>query len=86
LANVAYKTGLDFGESLKQELPLENTIEDIALAMNIERKIFGMKASEVEKSGRKIVYHCHSCVWQKYFTPKLCIAIGQAGKRHSACT
>jgi hypothetical protein len=80
LANAAHKVGLDFGESLKQEFHLESSIDDVSFAMNVEHKIFGMKASIVKKTDKKLIYHCYSCAWKKYFTPKLCIAIGQAEK------
>lgn len=80
LANAAYKIGLGFGENLKEEFHLGNSIEDIGFAMEVEHKIFGMKATVSQKTDRKIVYHCHSCAWRKYFTPRLCIVIGQAEK------
>lgn len=80
LANAAYKVGFDFGESLKETLHLKGSIEDIAVAMDIDHKIFGLKAKTAEQSERKIVYHCYQCAWKKYFTPELCIAIGQAEK------
>lgn len=80
LADAAFRVGLDFGDTLKKKLHLRSGIEDIAVAMDIEHKIFGMKAAIKEKTDRKIVYHCHDCAWQSYFTPKLCIAIGQAEK------
>lgn len=80
LANAAYKVGLDFGETLREEFHLGNTIKDIAFAMDIEHKVFGIKAKVAEKNQRKIIYHCHECAWEKYFEPKLCIAIGQAEK------
>ena len=80
LANAAYRVGLDFGETMKEDFGLGNTIEDIAFAMDIDHKIFGVKAVVAEKNERKIVYHCYQCAWKKYFTPKLCIAIGQAEK------
>jgi len=80
LANAAYRVGLDFGETLKKDFRLGNSIEDIAFAMKIDHKIFGIKAVVAEKDERKIVYHCYQCAWRKYFTPKLCIAIGQAEK------
>jgi hypothetical protein len=80
LANAAYEVGLDFGESLKEKLHLNGTIEDIAVAMDVDHKIFGMKAKIAEKTEGKIVYHCYQCAWKRYFTPKLCIAIGQAEK------
>jgi predicted ArsR family transcriptional regulator len=80
MAHAAYKTGLDFGEDLKKEFRLRGTIEDIAFAMDVEHKIFGMRAKIAEKNDSKITYHCYQCAWQKYFTPKLCIAIGQAEK------
>jgi len=80
LADAAYKVGLDFGETLKEEFQLGNTIEDVAFAMEIDHKVFGVKAVVAERSERKIVYHCYRCAWKKYFKPKLCIAIGQAEK------
>ena len=80
LANAAYKVGLDFGETLKEDFQLGNTIEDIAFAMEIDHKVFGVKAAVAERSERKIVYHCYRCAWKKYFNPKLCVAIGQAEK------
>jgi predicted hydrocarbon binding protein len=80
LADAAYKVGLDFGQSLKEELNLKDSIEDIATAMDIDHRVFGMKAEIADKSERKIIYHCHQCAWKKYFTPKLCIAMGQAEK------
>ena len=80
LANAAYEVGSDFGENLKETLHLGNSIEDIAVAMDVDHKIFGMKAKIAEKTERKIVYHCYQCAWKKYFTPQLCIAIGQAEK------
>ena len=80
LADAAHKVGLDFGESLKQEFQLGKSIDDISFAMNVEHKIFGMKASLKQKTDKKLIYHCYSCAWKKYFTPKLCIAIGQAEK------
>jgi predicted hydrocarbon binding protein len=80
LANAAYEVGLGFGEDLKETLHLGNSIEDIAVALDVDHKIFGMKAKIAEKTKRKIVYHCYQCAWKKYFTPKLCIAIGQAEK------
>jgi predicted hydrocarbon binding protein len=80
LADAAYRVGLDFGETLKKDFGLGNSIEDVAFAMEIDHKIFGVKAVVAEKDERKIVYHCYQCAWRKYFTPKLCIAIGQAEK------
>ena len=80
LAKAAYRVGFNFGESLKKTLHLNGTIEDIAVAMDVDHKIFGMKAKIAEKTDRKLVYHCYQCAWKKYFTPKLCIAIGQAEK------
>lgn len=80
LAEAAYKVGLDFGETLKEDFNLGNTVEDAAFAMEIDHKVFGVKAVVAEKSDRKIVYHCHECAWKKCFKPKLCIAIGQAEK------
>lgn len=80
LAKGAYKVGLDFGESLKEEFQLGNSIEDIGFAMAVEHKVFGMKTKVAEKSDRRIVFHCFECAWKKYFTPKQCIAIGQAEK------
>lgn len=80
LADAAYRVGLDFGETLKEDFGLGNSIEDIAFVMEIDHKIFGVKAVVAEKDERKIVYHCYQCAWRKYFTPKLCIAIGQAEK------
>ena len=65
---------------MKEEFQLENTIDDVAFAMEIDHKVFGVKAVVAEKSERKIVYHCYQCVWKEYFIPKLCIAIGQAEK------
>jgi hypothetical protein len=78
LADAAYRVGLDFGETLKEDFELGNSIEDIAFAMEIDHKVFGIKAVVAEKDEGKIVYHCYQCAWKKYFTPKLCIAIGQA--------
>jgi len=80
LADAAYKVALDFGENMKEDFGLGNDIEDIAFAMEIDHKIFGVKAVVAEKDEKKIVYHCYQCAWKKYFTPKLCIAIGQAEK------
>lgn len=80
LANAAYKVGQDFGESLKKDFQLGDTIEDVAFAMEVDHKVFGIKAVVAEKSENKIVYHCCECAWKKYFNPKLCIAIGQAEK------
>jgi hypothetical protein len=80
LANAAYKVGFDFGGDLRETLHLSNSIEDIAVAMDVDHKIFGMKAKIVEQDKRKVVYHCYQCAWKKYFTPELCIAIGQAEK------
>jgi predicted hydrocarbon binding protein len=80
LADAAYRVGLDFGEDLKEEFKLGSSIEDVAVAMDLEHRVFGMKAKVAEKSDRRIVYHCSECAWKKYFTPKLCIAIGQAEK------
>ncbi len=80
LAAAAYVVGLDFGETLKGTFQLGSTIEDIAFAMDIDHKVFGVEATAAEKTDKKIVYHCHECAWKKYFTPKLCIAIGQAEK------
>jgi predicted hydrocarbon binding protein len=80
LADASYKVGLDFGKDLKETLHLGGSIKDIAVAMDVEHQIFGMKTRIAEKSERKIVYHCYRCAWQKYFSPKLCIAIGQAEK------
>jgi predicted hydrocarbon binding protein len=80
LADAAYRVGLDFGETLKEDFGLGNSIEDIAFAMEIDHKVFGVKAVVAEKDEKKIVYHCYQCAWRKYFTPKLCIAVGQAEK------
>jgi predicted hydrocarbon binding protein len=80
LADAAYSVGFDFGEDLKEELKLGSSIEDVAVAMDLEHRIFGMKAKVAEKSDLRIVYHCRECTWKKYFTPKLCITIGQAEK------
>lgn len=80
LADAAYRVGFDFGEDLKEEFKLGSGIEDVAVAMDLEHRVFGMKAKVAEKSDRRIVYHCRECAWKKYFTPKLCIAIGQAEK------
>jgi hypothetical protein len=80
LADAAYRVGLDFGKDFRDEFHLGSTIADIVFAMQIEHKIFGMKASIAEKNDRKVVFHCWQCAWQKYFTPKLCNAIGQAEK------
>lgn len=80
LANAAYEVGLDFGKSVKEAFHLNDGIEDIAVAMDVDHKIFGVKAEIAEKTDRKIVYHCYQCAWKKYFTPRLCIAIGQAEK------
>lgn len=80
LADAAYKVGIDFGDTLREEFHLGDTIEDVAFAMEIEHKVFGVKAEIAEKSDRKVVYHCYECAWKKYFQPKLCIAIGQAEK------
>lgn len=80
LAHAAYKVGLEFGETVKEKFKLGNTIDDIAFAMEIDHKVFGVEATLAEKSHKKIVYHCYRCAWKKYFTPKLCIAIGQAEK------
>lgn len=80
LADAAYRVGFDFGEDLKEELKLGSSIEDVAAAMDLEHRVFGMKAKVTEKSDRRIIYHCSECAWKKYFTPKLCIAIGQAEK------
>jgi len=78
LAEAAYRVGLDFGKTLKKDFGLGSSIEDIAFAMEIDHKVFGIKAVVAEKDEGKIVYHCYQCAWKKYFTPKLCIAIGQA--------
>jgi len=80
LAAAAYMVGLDFGETLRETFQLGSTIEDIAFAMDVDHKVFGVEATAAEKTDKKIVYHCYECAWQKYFTPKLCIAIGQAEK------
>jgi predicted hydrocarbon binding protein len=80
LGNAAYEVGLDFGKNLKETFHLGNSIEDIAVAMDVDHKVFGMKAKIVEQNKRKLVYHCYQCAWKKYFTPELCIAIGQAEK------
>lgn len=80
LADATYNVGFDFGEDLKEELKLGSSIDDVAVAMDLEHRVFGMKAKVAEKSDRRIVYHCRECAWKKYFTPKLCIAIGQAEK------
>ncbi len=80
LANAAYRIGFDFGADLKETLHLGDSVEDIATAMDIEHKIFGMKAKIAEQSEQRIVYHCYKCAWKKYFTPKLCVAIGKAEK------
>lgn len=80
LASAAYRVGLDFGETLKEDFQLGSTIDDIAFAMEIDHKVFGVKAVVAERSERKIVYHCYKCAWKKYFIPKLCVAIGQAEK------
>lgn len=80
MADAAYRVGLDFGEALKKDLRLGGGIDDVATAMDVEHKILGMKTSVAERNDRKIVYHCHQCAWRKYFTPKLCVAIGQAEK------
>ncbi len=80
LADAAYRVGLDFGETLREEFHLGDTIEDVVFAMEIDHKVFGVKAEVAEKSERKVVYHCYECAWQEYFQPKLCIAIGQAEK------
>jgi hypothetical protein len=45
LADAAYRVGFDFGEDLKEELKLGSSIEDVAVAMDLEHKVFGMKAS-----------------------------------------
>jgi hypothetical protein len=80
LANAAYAVGFDFGGNLKEAFHLGSSIEDIAVAMDVDHKIFGMKAKIVEQNERKVVYRCYQCAWKKYFTPELCIAIGQAEK------
>jgi predicted hydrocarbon binding protein len=80
LANAAYEVGRDFGENLKETFHLGNSIKDIAVAMDVDHKIFGMKAKIVEQNKTKVIYHCYQCAWKKYFTPELCIAIGQAEK------
>jgi hypothetical protein len=63
LADAAYRVGFDFGEDLKEELKLGSSIEDVAVAMDLEHKVFVMKAIVDEKSDRKIVYHCSECAW-----------------------
>jgi len=80
LGNAAYEVGFDFGENLRETLHLGNSIEDIAVAMDVDHKVFGMKAKIVEQNKSKVVYHCYHCAWKKYFTPELCVAIGQAEK------
>ena len=80
LADAAYRVGLDFGETLREEFHLGGTIKDVAFAMEIDHKVFGVKAEIAEKNERKVVYHCYECAWKKYFQPKLCIAISQAEK------
>lgn len=80
LADASYKVGLEFGETLKEKFRLEDTIEDLSFAMEVDHKVFGIKAEVSEKSDTKLVYHCYECAWEKYLTPKLCIAIGQAEK------
>ena len=80
MADASYKVGLDFGKDLKGMLHLGGRMEDIITAMDVEHQIFGMKAAIVEKSEKRVVYHCYRCAWQKYFSPKLCIAVGQAEK------
>ena len=72
LANAAYEVGWDFGKSLKEELSLNDSIEDIAVAMDVDHKIFGMKAEIADKSERKIVYHCYHCAWKKIKPPQIC--------------
>jgi len=80
LADASYRVGLDFGETLKADYQLEDTIEDLLFALQVDHKVFGIRAAVSEKSDRKVVYHCYECAWEKYFKPKLCIAIGQAEK------
>lgn len=80
MAHAAYKVGTEFGQTLKKDFQLGSSIEDIAFVMDVEHKVFGMNATVTEKSERKIVYDCTECAWQKYFTPRLCNAIGQAEK------
>jgi predicted hydrocarbon binding protein len=80
LADASYKLGLDFGRDLKEMLHLGTSLDDVATAMDVEHQIFGMKTTVVEKSEKRVVYHCHQCAWQKYLFPKLCVAIGQAEK------
>ena len=80
LTDAAYRVGFDFGEDLKEEFKLGGSIEDVAVAMDLEHRVFSMKAKVAEKSDRRIAYHCREYAWKKYLTPKLCIAIGQAEK------
>ena len=58
MADAAYSVGVDFGEDLKEELKLGSSIEDVAVAMDLEHRVFGMKANVAEKSDLGIVYHC----------------------------
>lgn len=80
LAHAAYQVGLDCGKTMKQDFGLGSSINDIAFAIEVDHRIFGMKAAVAERTERKIVYHCYECAWKKYFTLKLCIAIGKAEK------
>lgn len=80
LSKAAYRIGKDFGQTLKADFKLGNTIDDIGFAMEIDHNIFGMKAKIAEHSRSRIVYYCYQCAWKKYFEPRLCLAMGQAEK------
>jgi hypothetical protein len=40
LADASYRVGLDFGETLKKDFGLGNSIEDVAFAMEIDHDIW----------------------------------------------
>jgi hypothetical protein len=80
LGDAAYRVGYDFGESLKERFELGDSLDDIEFAFKVEHQIFGIKSKVAEKTSNELVFHNHECQWSKYFTPPLCIAIGEAEK------
>lgn len=80
LGEAAYKVGLEFGQSLKEEFGLSEKLDDIELAMRIEHQIFGIESRLTEKTANRLVFCNTSCYWSRYFDPGLCVAIGEAEK------
>jgi predicted ArsR family transcriptional regulator len=95
LSKMMYEKGLKSSGDFVKKLKLKRSLEGAAKALLALEETYGIESRITEKSPRRIVIRCTSCLWagKKGWTPEVCASIeayerglvkGIAGAKHHA--